>query len=66
MKEGEAKRVVKSGKLDAHWGRFFDKVFENRHRGDDQEMVVFETRQVEEMVRQAMGFVREIRSLLDE
>ena len=35
-------RLIRSGRLDASWGRIYDRVFENRHRGDYQELVVFE------------------------
>ncbi|MDW7712425.1 MAG: HEPN domain-containing protein [Deferrisomatales bacterium] len=58
--------LVKTGRLEARWGRFYDRVFENRQRGDYQELVTFEAEQTAEIIAQARGFVAEMHRLLDE
>ena len=60
------RRLVKTGRLQAGWGRFYDRVFENRQRGDYQELVTFEAEQVAETIEQARGFVAEMRRMLGE
>ena len=57
--------LVKTKRLQASWGRFYNYVFENREKGDYQELVTFEKEQVVEIVDLAQGFVAEIRKLLD-
>lgn len=58
--------VLKTGRLEPRWGRFYDRVFENRQRGDYQELVSFEAEQVAEIIEQARGFVSEMRRLMNE
>lgn len=57
--------LVKTGRLRAEWGRFYDRVFENRQRGDYQELVHFDAEQVAEIVEQAKGFVAEMHRLME-
>jgi uncharacterized protein (UPF0332 family) len=57
--------LVKTKRLQASWGRFYNYVFENREKGDYQGLVTFEKEQVVEIVDLAQGFVAEIRKLLD-
>ena len=56
--------LVKSGMLDAKWGKAFDHLFENRQAGDYLVLYEFEKAQVAEMLEQAKGFVGEIKKLL--
>jgi len=58
------RHLVKTGKVSSAWGRFYDRIFENRQRGDYQELVTFEAEQVSEIVEQARGFVAEMGRLL--
>ncbi len=58
------RQIIHTGRLDASWGRFYDRVFENRQRADYQELVVFEAEQVRELCGQTRGFVGEMRRLL--
>ena len=58
--------LIRSGRLDPSWGRIYDRVFENRHRGDYQELVVFEADHVRELCDQAAEFVTQMRRLLDD
>jgi len=56
--------MVKNGVIEERWGRFYDDVFESRQRGDYQPIVSFESEQVEEYIRQADGFLKEMEKLL--
>lgn len=56
--------LVKSGALDAKWGKAFDRLFENRQAGDYLALYEFEKVQVAEMLEQAEGFAGEIERLL--
>lgn len=58
------RHLVKTGKVSTAWGRFYDRIFENRQRGDYQELVSFETEQVAEMVEQSREFVAEMARLI--
>ncbi|MCR4301673.1 MAG: HEPN domain-containing protein [Sulfuricaulis sp.] len=57
--------LVRSGTLDAKWGKAFDHLFENRQAGDYLVLYEFEKAQVAEMLEQAEGFIGEIKKLLD-
>ena len=56
--------LIKTGKVDTSWGKFYDLVFENRQRGDYQELVEFEAEEVEEIISQAEKFVEVMKDLL--
>ena len=56
--------LVKSGALDAKWGRAFDHLFESRQASDYLELYEHEKAQVTELLEQAEGFVGEIKKLL--
>ena len=58
--------LVKAGKLDAKWGKVFDRIFENRQSADYVELWGFETDQVEKIINDAEGFVQEMLRLLNE
>jgi len=60
------RHFVKAGSLDPRWGRFYDRLFENRQRGDYQELVTFETEHVSGMVEQARGFVAQMGQLMED
>ena len=59
------RNLVKTGRLDTSWGRFYDKVFENRQRGDYLELVQFDQEQVHEIIQLASGFVSQMKQLLN-
>jgi len=59
------KNLVKTGKIDISWGKFYNKVFENRQMSDYLELVKFEPDQVEEIITSATGFVAELKKLLN-
>lgn len=56
--------LVKTGKLDKSWGRFYDLIFNSRQRGDYHELVEFSAEEAEEMISQSEGFVRIMKDLL--
>ena len=56
--------LIRSGRLDSSWGRIYDRVFENRQRGDYQELVVFDAAHANELCEEATGFVAQMRRLL--
>jgi uncharacterized protein (UPF0332 family) len=57
--------LVKTGKLDSSWGRFYDLVFNARQRGDYQELVEFSSEETEELILQAEQFVSAMNMLLE-
>jgi len=56
--------LVKTGKLDAAQGRFYNLVFQSRQRGDYQELVEFTEEETEEINSGAAAFVQVMRNLL--
>jgi len=56
--------LVKTGRLDPTWGRAYDRIFENRQSADYVELCEFEPEQVTEMLREAEGFVAQMKRLL--
>ncbi len=58
--------LVKGGRLAPEWGRVFDRLFENRQRGDYLELYEFEQEQAAILVEGAEGFVAEIRCMFEE
>ena len=56
--------LIRSGRLDPAWGRVYDRVFENRQRGDYQELVVFDAEHANELCEEAAAFVAQMRRLL--
>ncbi len=58
------KDLVKTGQLDPQWGKAFDRIFENRQFADYIELHRFEREQLEEIVKNAEGFVQEMRRLV--
>lgn len=56
--------LVKSGRLDAQWGRIYDRVFESRQLADYLELVEFEEHRIRDLLSQSEGFVAEMKQLL--
>ena len=56
--------LIKKGKLDVSWGKFYDLVFESRQRGDYQELVEFRIEEVEEIINRSQGFIKEMGNIL--
>jgi uncharacterized protein (UPF0332 family) len=58
------KNLIRPGLIDPAWGRFYDRVFDSRQRGDYQPLISFETDEVGEFIELAKGFVNEMSRLL--
>jgi uncharacterized protein (UPF0332 family) len=56
--------LIRTERLDPSWGRVYDRVFENRQRGDYQELVVFDAEHANELCEEATEFVAQMRRLL--
>ena len=56
---------VESGKITREAGRFYSDLFNQRHKGDYDAFVVFETDKVEEMLKTGREFVKEIKILIN-
>jgi len=58
--------LVKTGRIDTSWGRFYDLVFSSRQRGDYLELVEFTSTETEELITQSEGFVSVMVACLDD
>jgi len=58
------RNLIKRGLIGEKEGRFYNKLFEARQRGDYIEFVHFEKEQVEEWLQQANEFVKAVRALI--
>jgi len=56
--------LVKSGMLDAKWGKLYDLLFENRQRGDYMELVIFTKEETSELLEKATEFVKILNQIL--
>ena len=56
--------LVKAGKLDIRWGKTYDQIFERRQFSDYMELYEPEESEVLDMLKQAEGFVAEMKRLL--
>ena len=55
---------IESGKLTRETGRFYSDLFNQRHKGDYDAFVTFETDKVEEMLKAGKDFVKDIKVLI--
>jgi uncharacterized protein (UPF0332 family) len=58
------RELVKSGRLDAEWGRFYDLASSRRAQADYAELVTLDQVQVAEMTQKAAEFVSEMERIL--
>jgi uncharacterized protein len=58
--------LIKTGKVDAKWGRFYNRVFDRRQEGDYEPMVSFESIQVEQFLEEAEQFIKVMEKILIE
>ena len=56
--------LVKTGRLDASWGRAYDRLFDARQAADYLELFEVEESEAAEMLQLATGFVAQMRHLL--
>lgn len=55
---------VETGKLSRDMGRFYSDLFNQRHKGDYDDFVEFETEFVEEMLANSKKFIKEVETLI--
>lgn len=56
--------LIKTGKVEAKWGRFYNRIFDRRHEGDYEPMITFESEQVEQFLQDAGQFIRVMDKIL--
>lgn len=59
-----ARSYIKTGKVDAKWHKFYQKLFDDRQEGDYIPTVVFDKLSVSERLTQAKEFVNVMRSII--
>ncbi|MEK9136626.1 MAG: HEPN domain-containing protein [Bacteroidota bacterium] len=57
-------RFIKSGLLDVQWGKFYDRLFEDRQEGDYAALVAFERDYVQSQLAQCHDFHNQLRPLV--
>jgi len=58
------REFIKTGQLDAEWGRFYDQLYEDRQEGDYVALVSFDREYVESQVDRCARFLSELRPLI--
>ena len=56
--------LIRTGRLDAIWGEFYDEIYAGRKEVDYEPLVVYDKEQVEVLMEQAEHFVKQIGSLI--
>lgn len=57
------KEFVKEGLVDKKWGRFYDRLFEDRNEGDYTAFIDFEKSYVEEQIELCGNFLKQIKKI---
>jgi len=65
IKSEFVRTYIKSGKIDAKWNKFYQKLFDDRQEGDYIPTVAFETPEISTRLRQAQEFIDLIHGLID-
>lgn len=58
------REFIKSGRLGAEWGRFYDRLYEDRQEGDYAALVSFDREYVESQADRCARFLSELRPLV--
>lgn len=56
--------LIREGKLEPEWGRFYNKIFDSRHEGDYQPLRLFQAEEVKLYLEQCAGFIARIEDML--
>ena len=59
------RELVKTGEVEVEWGRFYDRLFDDRQEGDYLVLVVFESGYVKEQLERCGAFLMRIRPLVE-
>ena len=57
--------IIRTGRLDAIWGEFYDEIYAGRKEVDYEPLAVYEKEQVVVLMEQAEQFVKQMESLID-
>ena len=55
---------IKTGLLDAEWGKFYDQLFEDRQEGDYIALITFDFEYVQDQLARCRKFLAELRPLI--
>jgi uncharacterized protein (UPF0332 family) len=55
---------IKSGSIDNEFGRIYDKLFDNRQKGDYADLVRYDVAEVSEWLDEAKRFINEIKRVI--
>ncbi len=64
MRAAFHREFIKAGRLDAEWGRFYDRLYEDRQEGDYAALVSFDREYVESQADRCARFLSELRPLI--
>ena len=59
------KHFIKSGIIEENMGKFYDKMFDLRHKGEYEDFVHFEKEEVKEYLEDARKFVEKIKKYIE-
>ncbi|MGV8149950.1 MAG: HEPN domain-containing protein [Alkaliphilus sp.] len=59
------REFIKEGLLDVKWGKFYDKLFEDRQEGDYTAFIDFDKDYVREQLKLCEEFLKELKKLFD-
>jgi uncharacterized protein (UPF0332 family) len=65
IKSEFVRTYIKSGKIDAKWNKFYQKLFDDRQEGDYIPTITFETAELTIRLQQTSEFINLIRNLID-
>lgn len=65
VKSEFVKTHIKSGKIDAKWNNFYQKLFDDRQEGDYIPTITFEATDISTRLQQAQEFITLIHSLIE-
>ena len=55
---------IRTKKIDSSWGKYYDWLFDNRHKADYRPLIKFDPDQVQEIIEESEAFVEEMVNLL--
>jgi uncharacterized protein (UPF0332 family) len=58
------KEIIRTGRLEEIWGEFYDEIYAGRKEFDYEPLTVYEKEQVEFLLEQSDGFIKQIKSLI--
>ena len=59
------KYFVRSNIIEYEFGKFYDKIFDLRHKGDYEDFIVFDKKDVTSYLKEAHRFIERVKSYID-